>query len=422
MRRLWAVLKEHRDLRLVLSAGLISLTGDWILGIGLAYYVYVLTGTTLASAMVLLAEFLPQLILGSLVGVFVDRWNRTHTMVVTNLLLAAGLFPLLLVNGADRVWIIYAVLVWEGTVQLFFAPAEQAMLPRLVADEDLVTANALNGQNRDLSRLVGSALGGVVVTAGGITALALVDALTFVVAAAMIAAVATSGARQPLQGHEGVANVATGRLAKLRREWIDGLRQAGSHRVLRVILVFALVTSVGEGIMGTLFAPFVRDVLHGSGQAYGIIVSVQAVGGIVGGLVAASIGTRISTVHMFGGAALVFGLIDLAMFLYPLIYVAIWPAALCMLVVGLPGALTLAGFTTLFQRYTVDAYRGRVFSSMGVVQAVAAITGTVGAGFLGDSVGIVPIIAIQGAGYVAAGAAVLLVLRGQLAPAPVVTT
>jgi Na+/melibiose symporter-like transporter len=420
MRTLVVVLRGHRDLRLVLGAGLISLTGDWMLNIGLAYYVYVLTGTTLASAMVLLAAFLPQLLFGSVAGVFVDRWDRKRTMASANLLLAVGLLPLLLVHGADRVWIIYSVLAWEGTVELFFAPAEQAMLPRLVGDEHLVTANALNGQNRDLSRLLGSALGGIVVTAGGITALALVDAATFLMSASLIAAIRASGAVGSMSGHE-TATRALGRLAKLRHEWLDGLRQAGSQRVLRMILLFMLLTSTGEGIMGTLFAPFVRDVLHGSGQAYGMIVSAQAVGGIVGGLFAASIGERISAVLMFGGAAVAFGVIDLAMFLYPLAYVAVWPAVIFMVVVGLPGAFVMAGFTTLVQRFTTDTYRGRVFSSIGVVQAVAAISGTLGAGFLGDSVGIVPIIALQGVGYVVAGTVTLAVLRGQLHPAPVVS-
>jgi Na+/melibiose symporter-like transporter len=420
MRRLWALLRHRRDLRLVLGAGLVSLTGDWMLGIGLAYYVYVLTGATIASALVLLAAFLPGVLLGSLAGVFVDRWDRKHTMVTANVLLAVGLAPLLLVNGADRVWIVYVVLAWEGTVELFFAPAEQSMLPRLVDDAELVTANALNGQNRDLSRLGGSALGGIVVSAGGVTFLALIDAATFIVSALLIAAVRTSGSPER-ESSRPTTTRTLGRLTQLRSEWLDGLRHAGSSRVLRMVIVFLLLTSTGEGIMGTLFAPFVRDVLHGSGEAYGLIVAIQAVGGIIGGLVAAAIGERISAVLMFGGAALIFGLIDLVLFLYPLAYVAIWPALLCMLAVGLPGALTMAGFTTLVQRYTSDAYRGRVFASLGVVQSVAAIVGTLGAGLLGSSVGIVPIIALQGAGYVVAGAAVLLVLRSQVRQAsPVV--
>lgn len=415
---IWQVLSQHRDYRLVVTAGLVSLIGDWMLGIGLAYYVYVLTGSTMASAMVLLASFLPQVLLGSLAGVFVDRWDRKRTMVTSNLLLAAGLVPLLWVDSPDRVWIVYVVLAWEGVVELFFAPAEQAMVPRLVPADRLVTANALNGQNRDLSRLIGSALGGVVVATGGITALALVDAGTFLFSAALIARVRTPGTPEAPAAMDDPAHALVGRLEKIRREWIAGLQLSVSHRVLRVILLFALITSVGEGIMGTLFAPFVRDVLHGSGQQYGLIVSVQAIGGIVGGLAAASFGHRMSAVHLLGWGAVVFGAIDLAMFLYPLAFVAVWPAAVCMVAVGLPGALVMAGFMTLFQLHTDDAFRGRVFAAIGVVRAMAAVAGTLAAGFLGESIGIVPIIAIQGAGYVVAGFAVLVALCGSSSPQP----
>ena len=409
---IWQVLAHHRDFRLVVTAGLVSLIGDWMLGIGLAYYVYVLTGSTLASAMVLLASFLPQALLGSLAGVFVDRWDRKHTMVIANLLLAVGLLPLLWVQGPEDVWVVYVVLAWQGVVELFFYPAEQAMVPRLVPADRLVTANALNGQNGDLSRLIGSALGGVVVATGGITALALVDAATFLFSAALIALVRTPGTPEPQEATDDPAHELAGRLQKLQQEWVAGLRLSVSHRVLRVILLFALITSVGEGIMGTLFAPFVRDVLGGSSQQYGLIVSVQAVGGIVGGLAAASFGHRLSPVHLLGWGALVFGVIDLTMFLYPLVFVAVWPAAVCMVAVGLPGALTRAGFMTLFQVHTGDAFRGRVFAAIGVVQAIAAIAGTLGAGFLGESIGIVPVIAMQGVGYVVAGCAVLLILSG----------
>jgi Na+/melibiose symporter-like transporter len=412
------VVSTHRDLRLVLGAGLISLTGDWMLGIGLAYYVYALTGATLASAMVLLAEFLPEVLLGSLAGVFVDRWDRRRTMITTNVLQAVGLCPLLLVQGTGSVWIVYCVLAWQGSVGLFFSPAEQAMLPRLVPDDELVTANALNGQNRDLSRLIGSAAGGVVISAGGLTALTLIDAATFVVSAGLIAAVRTSGTPQPVQEEGELQPPPARRYARLRDEWVDGLVTAVSDRVLRVILLFAVLTSIGEGIMGTLFAPFVRDVLDGSGQAYGLVVSMQAIGGIVGGLVAASMGHRVSAVQLFGWGAVVFGVIDLTMFLYPLAYAALWPAAVCMLAVGLPGALTVAGYTTLFQRHTADAFRGRVFAAIGVAQAVAAIAGTFAAGFLGESLGIVPVIATQGVGYVVAGIAVLLSIRGYREPRP----
>ncbi|HMG64852.1 MAG TPA: MFS transporter, partial [Streptosporangiaceae bacterium] len=176
-----------RGLGLLLGAGLVSLTGDWILRIGLAYYIYVLTGSTLASATMLLASFVPQVALSSLAGVFVDRWEPRRTMIVTNLLLAAGLLPLLAVHRAGEVWIIYVVVAYEACVQQFFAPAQQSVMPRLVEEQHLVTANALNGQATDISRLAGSAAGGVLAAAGGIAAVAATDLASFLVAALLIA-------------------------------------------------------------------------------------------------------------------------------------------------------------------------------------------------------------------------------------------
>ena len=182
----------QRDLRLLLAAGLISATGDWVLRVGLTYYVYVLTGSTVASALIMLASFVPQIVLGSVAGVFVDRWDTRRTMVISNLLLAAGLLPLLAARQAGQAWIIYAVLAWEGCVQQFFTPAEQACCPRLIDDDHLVTANALNGQTSDMSRLVGSAAGGITAAAGGITALAFTDIASFLISAALIARISTA--------------------------------------------------------------------------------------------------------------------------------------------------------------------------------------------------------------------------------------
>jgi MFS family permease len=81
-----------------------------------------------------------------------------------------------------------------------------------------------------------------------------------------------------------------------------------------------------------------------------------------------------------------------------------------MVLVGLPGALVSAGMMTLFQRHTVDAQRGRVFSLAFVARSTAMVVGTTCAGFLGEAVGIIPVLAFQGVGYVAAGAMVLALL------------
>ena len=192
MRSTWRLLTGGRDLRLVLSAGIISLTGDWILTIGLIYRVYAMTGSTVASALTMASSFAPQVLLGAVAGVFADRWDRKRTMIAADLLLAAGLLPLLR-SRAAQVWIVFAVMFWEGSVQQFFSPAQQAMVPRLVPDDELLTANAVNGQVSNVSRLAGSALGGILAAAGGIVAVTLIDAASFLASAALLAVVRTSG-------------------------------------------------------------------------------------------------------------------------------------------------------------------------------------------------------------------------------------
>src|SRR5260221_12602169 len=104
MRAIWRVLAGQRDLRLVLSAGLISLTGDWVLRIGLVYRVYVLTGSTVASALTMASSFLPQVLLGAVAGVFADRWDRRRTMIVADVLLAAGRMHALPGRRAGAAW------------------------------------------------------------------------------------------------------------------------------------------------------------------------------------------------------------------------------------------------------------------------------------------------------------------------------
>jgi Na+/melibiose symporter-like transporter len=421
MRAIAAALRL-RGLRLLLGAGLISLTGDWILRIGLTYYIYALTGSTLASATMLLASFVPQIALSSLAGVFVDRWDSKRTMIVANLLLAVGLLPLLAVHNAGQVWIFYVVVAAESCVQQFFAPAQLSVLPRLVEEQHRATANALNGQAGDVSRLAGSAAGGALAAAGGITAVTLADLASFLLAVLLIAripALSQAGPAGPADSAAGTPRVTLRtQLAQLRSEWADGLRLSARQPVLRVVLLFLSITCIGEGIMSTLFAPFVRSVLHGSGPDYGVIVAAQAVGGIVGGLIAAAAGNRFRPAWLFGGGAIAFGAIDLVLFLYPLVQVAIWPAIALMIVVGVPGALLLAGGMTLLQGATTDSHRGRVFGALGAIEGVAIVAGTIAAGFLGQSVGIIPVLAAQGGGYLVGGVAILLALRAQQAAVP----
>jgi MFS family permease len=288
----WRMLARRRDLRLVLSAGMISLSGDWILRIGLIYRVYAVTGSTVVSALTMASSFAPQVLLGALAGVYADRWDRKRTMIAANLLLAAGLMPLLLVHGAGDVWIVVVVMFWEGSVQQFFSPAQQAMVPRLVADDELLPANAVSGQISNASRLAGSAAGGIIAAIGGIAAVTLTDAASFVIAAGLLTQLRTGG--------------------------------RAAARATATVPVRARLAQVGDEM---------RD-----------------------------------------------------------------------------------GLITLFQRSSEDSHRGRIFGALSTLEGVTILAGTLGAGYLSRSVGIVGVLAIQGGGYVVAGLAMLAWLKDSADP------
>ncbi|HET7049738.1 MAG TPA: MFS transporter [Solirubrobacteraceae bacterium] len=409
----------QRGVRLLLGAGLISLSGDWVLRVGLAYYVYALTGSTVASAVMLLASFIPQIALSSLAGVFVDRWDPKRTMVVTNLALAGGLLPLLLVRHPRDVWLVYIVMAGEGAVQQFFTPAEQKMLPLVTNPPHRPTVNALYGQNRDASRLLGAALGGGLVAAGGLVPVVIADVASFLIAAAFCSVLPVASAGRRVLLTPAIVSSVGGRIRELREEWADGLRLSTRESVLRALLIFLAIVSVGEGVMGTLFAPFVRSVLHGTGADFGWINAAQAAGGIGGGLLAASLGSRLDPVAALPHSAIAFGAVDLILFLYPLVWPVVWPAAMLIAGAGVAGAFMLTAAMTLMQEHTADRYRGRVFGALGAVEGVAIVAGTLTAGVLAHVLGIVAVLSVQGAGYVVAGILALALLQApqRLAPA-----
>ncbi|MEO3930680.1 hypothetical protein ABGB07_43555 [Micromonosporaceae bacterium B7E4] len=106
--------------------------------------------------------------------------------LVANLLMAVALLPLLAVRHPGQVWLVYLVIAAQSCLAPFFTSAEAALVPSLVADDHLVTVNSLNGQARDVARLVGAALGGVIAAVGGVALLSLADMMTFALAAGLL--------------------------------------------------------------------------------------------------------------------------------------------------------------------------------------------------------------------------------------------
>jgi predicted MFS family arabinose efflux permease len=414
----------------VWTAGLVSMAGDWMLKISLPILVFERTGSVTATSAVVIANGLPTLLFGGVAGVFVDRWDRRRVMVLASLAQALAVVPLVAVEGAGTVWIVYAVTFVVASLGQFFQPAEGALLPALVEPDELVAANSLNAVNNNLARLAGPAVGGVVAAWAGLAAVALVDAATFLVAVVLLALVpgryrAGNGAGAASSpGAVDAGSARTGRLRSARagarqaagsvfRELVDGMVTIRRSRVLRVLIATFTLTSIGEGLMGALFAVYVKEGLRGGVAEVGWLMSAQAVGGIVGGLCGGWFGRRFSPVRLIAVGSVVFGCLDLMLFVYPLAWTVFWPAVVLIVMVGIPAVIYGSSVMALVQSAVPDEFRGRVFAAMGTSMGLAAMVGAgLGAAF-GDRLGAMVMLIVQGAGYVVAGIVVGILLGGR---------
>jgi MFS family permease len=393
---------------LVWCASLISTTGDWMLMTALPLFVYQSTGSTLATGAMLAANVTPRLLLGSVAGVFVDRWDRRRTLVVVNVLLALGLLPLLLATSLDRLWLVYVVALVQAVLAQLLRPAAGALLPRLVEDDELPKANSLNALSNDVSRLVGPPLGGL----HGLGAVAIADAVTFL-AAALLTSMTTASAGIPLRSAASAPAApgsAAGPWLTVWHEWLNGLGLVRRVRVLSVIFVCMAIASVGEGVMGTLFAPFTVSVLGGDSLSYGWLISAQAVGGILGSLFLTWKADLAPPSRLAAFGAIGLGAIDLLTFNYYRVIPGLAPGLILMAIVGPPVAALITGVTTLLQTSVEDAYRGRVIGAYTALGALSSLIGAGLGGALGDRLGIVTMLNIQGVAYCVAGLIALALL------------
>jgi MFS family permease len=306
---------RNRNFALLWSGGLISMTGDWMLLVALPIYVYQATGSALATGAMFAAGLVPNVLFGSVAGVFVDRWDRKRTLVFGNTLLALSVLPLLVVPQTGWLWVVYAVAFVQSCFGVFNEPAENSLLPALVGDERLVSANSLNATNNNLARLAGPALAGLVVGWFGLVGVVVVDAASYLLSAAFVSLIsARTAPERPEEAPPADAGGAAAAFSGVWREWAEGLRLVGTGRVLLTVFVVGAVTGLGEGVFLALFPPFVRVALGGGALELGWLMSAQAVGGVLGGLVVGAAAARLSPPRLLGSGAVLFGLIDLAIF------------------------------------------------------------------------------------------------------------
>jgi MFS family permease len=407
---------RRRGFALLWAGGLVSDLGDWTLLVGLPVFVFQLTGSALTTSTIFVAELIPALVVGQVGGVLVDRVDRRRVLVVASVLQAVLLLPLLGVAGPDQLWIVYLVAAAQSGLARVCAPATAALIPRLVPPGELATANGLGALGASTARLLGAPLGGLAIQFLGLGGIVVADALTFLVAAGLVAAIPRAAIREedaPTTARaERQASTATARA--LATDWLDGWRTILRAPRLRALVGIGAVSQLCQGIFVVLYVVFVIDVLGADGGAVGLIRGMQAVGGIAAGLAVGAIAARMGTRAMIGWGYVAFGVLSLITWNMPQLSTSVPVYAALFAIVGLPGVVVSVGMLTALQGLAPPTHLGRVFAafetSSGALQAVGVLV----AGALADRIGVEPILDAQALLYVACGLAALALLRGSL--------
>jgi predicted MFS family arabinose efflux permease len=267
---------RHRDFRLLWIGQAVSLTGDGIYLVAIAWLVYDISNEPGALAIVGFAWTLPQVAGLLLAGVLSDRFERRRLLVIADLIrfAAIGAIAALAFAVSDRLWPVVLLVVVYGLGQALFQPAFTAIVPEVVPREELLHANALRELMEPLGmRFAGPALGGVLIAALGVGTAFLIDALTFVLSAAVVMLIRR---RPPLRAERG----------SMWRDLAEGYAYVRAHVWLWGTLVGAAIfLLITYGPFEVLLPYIIRNDLDGDAATFGTVLAFGGLGSILAAMI-----------------------------------------------------------------------------------------------------------------------------------------
>ncbi len=352
------LLRRNRDFRLLWLGQVVSQLGDWFNTIALYTLVLEVTGGSgRAIGLILVTRFLPMVFLGPFAGVVADRFNRRTVMVVSDLLRAVVVLGFLFIRRPEQLWMVYVLSVMQLALSTFFEPARSAAIPSVVKDSELITANTISSVTWSAMLTLGAAIGGLIAGWFGTRAAFVLDSLSYLASAALIASL-----RLPRRPAREKQKLTLGRALGIE-DMRDGLRYVRTRPRVMALLLVKPAWGVGGGIL-TLLTIFGERVFNAGGRtasSIGILFAARGIGTAIGPLVARRLAgeTQGQMQKSIGFSFIVAGAFYAAFSTAKSL-----PLALLLLAIAhMGGSLMWVSSTVLLQTAVEDSFRGRVFAA-----------------------------------------------------------
>lgn len=361
---------QHRNYRLFFAGQLMSLMGTWIQTVAQSWLVYQLTGSAVLLAAVTFATQIPVLLLSPLGGMVADRRDKRRMIMATQAILMLLAFALagLTLGGVIQVWHILLLATVQGLVNAFDMPTRQSFIVEMVGKADLPNAIALNSTMFNSARMIGPAVGGLLVALTGEGWCFLINGLSFLGVLTGLACMTTAPrAAAAAHGKGGI---------------IEGLAFAARTEPFRSLLLLVALLSM-TGMSFTVLLPLFADQLQGGPDGYGLLMGAVGMGALAGAIRLAMQhdSSKLNLLPGLAAAGMGIGLILLG--LAP----SFWTAAGALLGIGFCLITTTAVCNTLLQSRVPDGLRGRVMACYMMCFNGLAPFGTLAAGALAHRLG-----------------------------------
>ena len=366
---------RHRNFRLFFWGQLVSVIGVWMQSTAQQWLVYRITGSQTSLGMVTFINFLPVLLFSLFMGVVADQFSRRKLLVFTQswFMLLAGVLALLTWLELVQYWHILLLAFLLGFGNALDMPARQAFVVEMVDGDkrDVMNAISINSALFNIARIVGPAIGGLVVAAFGEAPAFAINALSYL--AVIFALLLMQLSPQ---------NETASRANPIERMQ-DGFRYIYAQKaILGLVVLVAAFSLVGFGAL-TLVPVFAKDILLIGAEGFGRLLSWQGVGALAGALLIIIYGSQFHKGKMLLFSRLLIGpvIIGLALSRTP------WLSMAFMALVGYSFITQLVLTNTLIQAIVPDELRGRVLSAYTWALGGFFPLGSLLIGFLGDQIG-----------------------------------
>ncbi len=339
---------NHPDYRRFFLAQLVALVSGWMHTVAQSWLVLQLTDSPLRLGLIGTLQFGPILLFSIVSGAIADRLPKRRLLVATNLTLAllALVLAALVASGRVRYWHVGVVAVLAGLAQTVDGPARQSLMAELVGKADLVSAVALNSAAFNAARIVGPAVGGLMIARFGVAPSFVINAVGILVVATALATLPVRRAAAPRRG------------TTMAQEIAEGVRYALRTPVIRLVLGLLFCVSITV-FNFTVYVPLLaRQVLGLGAEGFGFLMAALGVGAVTGAL---TVGFRQSgppslrTMAIAAAVALT-GLLLLSAARH------VWVAVPLLFVTGFSGLVMVASCNTRLQLAAPDELRGRMMS------------------------------------------------------------